>query len=1155
MTGADFVHLHLHTQYSLLDGAIRISDLINRAKDYKMSAVAVTDHGNLFGAMDFYSSVKSSGLKPIIGCEVYVAPASRFDKSSRSGEPKSYHLILLCENEKGYRNLCKLVTLGQFEGFYYKPRIDKELLEKYNEGLICLSGCLSSELSDLAKMGDEKRLTETASWYRDVFSNDRYYIELQENGLDDQKRVNRTVLDLSAKLDIPTVATNDCHYLDQSDHRAHEILLCIQTGKQFEDTSRMSFDSDQFFFKSPERMADDFREVPQAIRNTRIIAERCSLLLEFDQVYMPRFDLGTGETLRDRFAKDAREGLESHLERLIVTGELKKTNVESYSKRLDHEINLIQEMGFSGYFLIVADFINFARKESIPVGPGRGSAAGSLAAYSLGITDIDPIRYKLLFERFLNPERRSMPDIDVDFCTEGREKVIEYVSNKYGKDRVAQIITFGRMQAKAVVRDVARVMGFPYAEADQIAKLIPDALKMTLEKALKDEPRLQEMMDRSDSVRDLIKTAQALEGLTRHASTHAAGIVISDRPLVERLPLYKGNNDETITQFDMTWVEKIGLVKFDFLGLKTLSVIDRTLRLIEKSKGSALDMRSIPLDDPTTFERLSHGETLGVFQLESSGMRDVLTKFKPTVFEDLIAILALYRPGPLESGMVDDFINRKHGRIPIEYPLPELEPILKETYGVIVYQEQVMSISTTLANYTLGEADLLRRAMGKKKLEEMAEQKSRFVKGALRNKIDSEKASYIFDLMEKFAGYGFNKSHSAAYAMVTYQTAYLKTHYPAEFMAAQLSLESANSDKITIYLQECRDMGIQILPPHVNESFEDFLVSDGRIVFGLSAVKNVGESAINSIIEIRDESGPFCSLQDFARRVDLRKVNKKVIDSLIKCGAFAGLGPSRRAMSEALDVVLEHAGSFQRERAEGQFNLFAIECSPGQIGNLTDSAIADCPEWDEMTRLGFEKDLMGFYLSGHPLLNYEELVKKFTNSTTSKLSGISNAVPIRLSGIVKKVKEINTRKGDRMAFVTIEDLEGIVEGTVFSDVYLSSRDLINSGEPLIFAATRDGEPDTPKILVNEIHKLKEASRHFSKEIQIRVTSLGTDPQQLQRLKTTLEKHRGKIPVKLYIVLPNKTETIINLTSTTCDPSEEFLEEAREMFGYQPVTCV
>ncbi|MBM3300180.1 MAG: DNA polymerase III subunit alpha, partial [Deltaproteobacteria bacterium] len=640
---------------------------------------------------------------------------------------------------------------------------------------------------------------------------------------------------------------------------------------------------------------------------TKLIAEKCSLLLEFDQVHMPRFDLGTGETLRAKLEKDAWAGFKTRFSDLAERGELRPEEEKAYQGRLSDEIRLIQEMGYSGYFLIVADFINYALTNGIPVGPGRGSAAGSLAAYCLGITDIDPIRYNLLFERFLNPERKSMPDIDVDFCTDGREKVIEYVSQRYGRENVAQITTFGRMQAKAVVRDVARVMGLTYAEADKIAKLIPDTLKITLDQALKEEPRLKALMQGSPQIKDLLDTARALEGLTRHASTHAAGIVISDRPLVEHLPLYLGTNKETVTQFDMTWVEKIGLVKFDFLGLKTLSVIDLTVRLVHKTKGIQFDIRTIPLDDKETFELLSKGETHGVFQLESSGMRDVLTKFKPSVFEDLIAILALYRPGPLESGMVEDFINRKHGRTPIEYPLPELEPILRETYGVIVYQEQVMSIAKTLADYSMGEADLLRRAMGKKKPEEMAEQKSRFEKGAIKNKIDPQKATYIFDLMEKFAGYGFNKSHSAAYAMVTYQTAYLKTHYPAEFMAAQLSCESANTDKLTGYISACRDMGIEILPPHINESSEDFHVVEGKIVFGLSAVKMVGEGAVRSILEARSEGGLFCSLYDFARRVDLRKVNKKVMESLIKCGAFDGLGPSRRAMFETLDSVVDQA--------------------------------------------------------------------------------------------------------------------------------------------------------------------------------------------------------------------------------------------------------
>lgn len=1153
MPSADFVHLHLHTQYSLLDGAIRIPDLIARAKEYKMPACAVTDHGNLFGAMEFYSQVQAGGIKPIIGSEVYVAPGSRFDQNNRARESAYHHLILLCENEKGYRNLCRLVSLGYQEGFYYKPRIDREILEKFNEGLVCLSGCLSGEIPSLIIAGDDQGAENQAGWYREVFGTDRYYLELQENGLEDQRKANEGLIALAKKLDLGVVATNDCHYLNRSDHRAHEILLCIQTGKKLEDPGRMSFASDQFYFKSPVEMAHDFRSLPEALKATRQIAEKCSLLLDFDQVHMPRFDLGTGETLRERFEKDARAGFEQHISKLTERGELNPDLERQYRERLDREIRLIQEKGYSGYFLIVADFIKFARESGIPVGPGRGSAAGSLAAYSLGITNIDPIRYKLLFERFLNPERKSMPDIDVDFCMQGRDRVIEYVSQRYGKDKVAQIITFGRMQAKAVVRDVARVLGFPYAEADIIAKLIPDALKMTLDKALKEEPRLKAKMLEDPAVGDLMNTARALEGLTRHASTHAAGIVISDKPLVEHLPLYVGNNKESITQFDMTWVEKIGLVKFDFLGLKTLTVIDQAVRLIEQSRREKIDMGSIPLDDGETFELLSKGTTLGIFQLESSGMREVLTKFKPSVFEDLIAILALYRPGPLESGMVEDFINRKHGRTTIEYPLPELEPILKETYGVIVYQEQVMSIATLLADYSLGEADLLRRAMGKKKPQEMAEQKTRFEKGAAKNSIDPDKAAYIFELMEKFAGYGFNKSHSAAYAMVTYQTAYLKTHYPAEFMAAQLSCEAGNTDKITLYISECRDMGIEILPPHVNESFQDFHVSGDKIIFGLGAVKNVGETAVNSIVEARDEAGPFCTMYDFARRVDLRKVNKKVVESLIKCGAFDGLGPSRRAMAEALDAVLDQANNFQREKMEGQFNLFAMECAPGEPERFTDVPIPELPEWDDQLKLSHEKELMGFYVTGHPLTKFEDVIKKFINASSENLGEISSGVSVRLAGIVKKTKEITTRKGERMAFVALEDLQGVVEITVFSDLYRTSRALLESGEPLVVAGTREGDKDSPKVLATEIHPLEEAPRHFGKGIRIVISTLGTGPAQIKDLKEILSRHRGRIPVKLHVVIPNRTETVISLSSVACDASDAMLTEVHTAFGYQAVS--
>ncbi|MBI5570796.1 MAG: DNA polymerase III subunit alpha [Desulfomonile tiedjei] len=1153
MPAPDFVHLHLHTQYSLLDGGIRIPDLVARAKKFRMPAVAVTDHGNLFGAMEFYKQVQAGGIKPIVGCEVYVAPGSRLDQSPRAGEATSYHLVLLCENEKGYRNLCKLVTKAYQEGFYYKPRIDRELLERYQEGLVCLSGCLAGEVPSRIRAGDEEGALKVASWFRDLFSPQRYFLEVQENGIAEQRKVNETLVSMASKLDLQVVATNDCHYLDKTDHRAHEVLLCIQTQKRLDDPDRLSFQSPEFYFKSQEQMAVDFRHFPEAVKNTLAVAERCSLLLEFGQVHMPRFDLGTGETLRDRFQKDAQEGFEQRLERMRQRGEIDEQTEQSYRERLTTEIRLIQEMGFSGYFLIVADFIAFAKKNAIPVGPGRGSAAGSLAAYSLRITDIDPIRYDLLFERFLNPERKSMPDIDVDFCMQGRDRVIEYVSEKYGRDNVAQIITFGRMQAKAVIRDVARVLGFPYAEADRIAKLIPDRLQITLEKAIKEEPKLQQLVEKDPQVADLLNLGRSLEGLTRHASTHAAGIVISDKPLVEHLPLYVGNNKETVTQFDMTWVEKIGLVKFDFLGLKTLTVIDHAVGLIEKARGTKLDTSELPLDDRPTFEVLCKGDTLGVFQLESSGMRDILTKFKPSVFEDLIAILALYRPGPLESGMVDDFINRKHGRTAIEYPLPELAPILKETYGVIVYQEQVMNIARVLAGYSLGEADLLRRAMGKKKPEEMAIQKSRFEKGAAKNKVDPQKATFIFELMEKFAGYGFNKSHSAAYAMVTYQTAYLKTHYPAEFMAAQLTCEAGNTDKVTLYISACRDAGIEVLPPHVNESTHDFWVVNNRIIFGLGAVKNVGDGAINSVLEARNEGGPFCSLLDFARRCDLRRVNKKVIESLIKCGAFDGLGPTRRAMADALDSVLEQAASFHKEQNEGQFNLFATSCEPGEASSLIDVPIPEKPEWDEQTKLNHEKEIMGFYVTGHPLMNYEPIIAKYTNASSETLSEAPTASTVRLAGMVKRVKEINTKKGERMAFIALEDLAGTIEITVFSDLYLQHRDLLQSGEPVIVSGVREGDKESPKVLAQEICRIQDAMKKFSKGIEITISARGTDPGKIGDLKKILQRHRGALPVKLHVVIPNRTETVISLHSTTCEASEALLAEVQDAFGYQPMS--
>jgi DNA polymerase-3 subunit alpha len=1135
-----------------LDGAIRIPNLLSRAEGHKSPALAVTDHGNLFGAMEFYSEVKARGIKPIIGCEVYVAGGSRFEKRTDSGQEIANHLILLCENEKGYKNLCKLVSAGYLEGFYYKPRIDRELLERHNDGLVCLSACLAGQVASSILSGDYGRAKEHAAWHKEVFDDGRYYIELQENGLKEQKIANQGLEKIAGELDIPLVATNDCHYLDREDARAHEVLLCIQTGKMMSDDNRLRFQTDEFFFKSPEEMAHDFRDYPQAIKNTLEIADRLSLVLDFDNIHMPRFDPGPGQTLRERFDKEARDGFERRMEQVRSSRRVSSEEEQKYRERLDKEISLIKDMGFSGYFLIVADFIKFAKEAGIPVGPGRGSAAGSLAAYSLEITNIDPLNYNLLFERFLNPERKSMPDIDVDFCMEGRDRVIEYVSGKYGKENVAQIITFGRMQAKAVVRDVARVLGIPYAEADKIAKMIPDTLKITLDQALKDEPELVKAMERDPQIRDLINTAKPLEGLTRHASTHAAGIVISDKPLVERLPLYSGSQGETLTQYDMTWVEKIGLVKFDFLGLKTLTVIKHAVRMIREQGDGDFDLDNIPLDDKTTFQLLSRGETSGIFQLESSGMRDILTKLRPTVFEDLIALVALYRPGPLGSGMVEDFINRKHGRIPIKYPLPQLESILEETYGVILYQEQVMNIAAVLADYSLGEADLLRRAMGKKKAEVMAEQKSRFEKGCASNGIDPSKAEHIFDLVSQFAGYGFNKSHSAAYAMVAYQTAYLKTHHPVEFMTALLTSESGSTDKLTSYISECRDMGIEITPPHVNDSYLDFRVKDKKIVFGLGAVKNVGDSAIASILEARREDGPFCSIEDFCERVDLRKVNKKVLESLIKCGAFDGTGPTRRAMLDALDTVLDEASKVQKERASGQFNLFGAQCAPAGFSAGSGSRIKDLPEWDDQDKLRYEKDSLGFYITGHPLMKHEDIIKRFATTNSRTIAEVESGASVKIAGIFKSVKEHVTKKGDRMAFAVLEDLTGSVEVTIFPELYSLNRQLLAAFDPVMVSGQKDGDSENPKLVAKDICPIEESPKRFGSGLHIRISADGAKPDQVRRLKSIIAGYPGKMPLRIHVVIPHKSETIIGLPEYGCDPSEELISSLKATMGDRAV---
>ena len=897
MPHSDFVHLHLHTQFSLLDGACRIPELLALANQFKMPSLAITDHGNMFGAIDFYIEARKAGIKPIIGCEAYIAPGSRLEKSSAGIEDAAYHIILLAKDETGYGNLMKLVSIGYLEGFYYRPRIDKEALEQYSKGLIGLSACLKGEIPSLLRQRRFNDALKCADTYLQIFGKDNFFLEVQGNSLPEQAIVNVDLIKLSKELNIPLIATNDVHYLTKERAASHEALLCIQTQTTLDDPNRMRFGTDEFYFTSPQEMKKLFKELPQAISNTIAVSERCNLELDFNKPHLPKYEPPVGKT------KD------EYLRELCEEGLIKRYGKSSseISLRLEHELKIIKDMGFISYFLIVWDFIHYAKKEGIPVGPGRGSAAGSLVSYLLGITDLDPLKYGLLFERFLNPERMGLPDIDIDFCYERRQEVIDYVTNKYGQENVAQIITFGTMQARAVVRDVGRVMGLPYADVDRIAKLIPAEPDMTLKKALDSETELMNLYKNDSRISKLINTALVLEGLNRHASVHAAGVVIADKPLDNYSPLFKTGDDQVTTGYSMGVLEKIGLLKVDFLGLRTLTVIDETLKLVKKTQGKEINIETLPLDDSKTYKLLASAQTSGVFQIESSGMRDLLKKMEPSRFEDIIALLALYRPGPIGSGMLDDYIRRKHKIIPIKYEHPKLEPILKETYGIMVYQEQIMQIASSLAGFSLAQADLLRKAMGKKIPEVMEKQRINFILGCVKNGIKELLANKIFDLMEYFSGYGFNKSHSTAYALISYRTAYLKANYPVEFMTALLTSERSNTDKIVEYVSEAERMGLQVRPPDINDSEPLFKAVDAKTIrFGLLAIKNVGGGAAESIIKAR-ESSKFVSLEDLCSRIDLRLANKKVLESLIKCGAFDYFNTTRAQMFASLEFILESA--------------------------------------------------------------------------------------------------------------------------------------------------------------------------------------------------------------------------------------------------------
>jgi len=1139
-THTDFVHLHVHTQYSLLDGACQLQKLVNLASSYRMSACAITDHGNMFGVIEFYQKAQAKGVKPIIGCEVYISPESRFEKSSHGIQEASFHLVLLAQDEIGYKNLMKLVSIGYLEGFYYRPRIDKEVLAKHNEGLIGLSACLKGEIPHLLLAGDTHGAKRIADQYRHIFGRGNFYLELQDNGMKEQEKINKALIKISKEMDIPLVATNDTHYLEKEDAMAHEALLSIQTQTTLDDPNRMRLQTDEFYFKPAELMKKAFEaNAPSAITNTMEIAERCNVELDFSKIHLPQYSVPEGSTREEYLRKLVKEGLKQRYVSLDKTIE----------NRVSHELQIIEKSGYTSYFLIAWDFVNFAKSKGIPVGPGRGSAAGSVVSYSLGITDIDPLSYGLIFERFLNPERISMPDIDIDFCYERRNEVIDYVINKYSKKNVAQIITFGTMMAKGVVRDVARVMGMAYAEGDKIAKLIPNELNITLDHALKVEPELDSLYKTDPRITKLIDISRKLEGLTRHASTHAAGVVISEKELTDYVPLFMTSDGQITTGVPMNSLEKIGLLKMDFLGLRTLTVINESIKIVKRTRGTDVDIEKIPLDDKKTFDLLANAESTGIFQLESSGMRDLLRKLKPEKFEEIIALLALFRPGPIGSGMLDDFIKRKHKKSAIKYDHPALEPILKKTYGIIIFQEQIMRIASELAGFSLAEADTLRRAISKKTPEIMAEARQKFVTGCIERKVDKDVADKIFNQIEYFAGYGFNLSHSAAYAMISYRTAYLKANYLIEFMTALLTSERENTDKVALYINEAIKMGIRISPPDVNESFANFTVVEGGIRFGLAAVKNVGKSAIDSIISSRNNSGKFKSIYDFTQRVDSRLVNRRVIESLIKCGALDSLGFRRSQQLAVLDKALEIAGGMQKDKLNGQFSFFDTFDMQEEF-QKTFQEIPKIEEWPENQLLSYEKEMLGFYITKHPLARFSKLLKNYSSSEIASLSTLRDGEEVRLGGIISKARMTTTRRtGEKMAIVELEDLTGSVETLVFPKVFQKYANLIRVDSMVYITGRLNLREEEPKLVADEIISLEEVKGKFTKAVMIRLSTPGLNRSLLENLKTVLSRHRGKIPVMISFWEPNGRRVSISAgRNYTVKPDDVLLKEIENLCG-------
>jgi DNA polymerase III subunit alpha len=1171
---SEFVHLHLHTEYSLLDGACRIEELLDQAQKVGMPAMAVTEHGNMFSAVTFHDAARKRGIKPILGCEVYVAPGSRFDRSTTHGENFN-HLVLLAETDTGFKNLIKLVSSGYTEGFYYKPRIDKELLAAHHDGLIGLSSCLKGEIPCEIRAEQTQKARAAAATYRDILGAGNFFLEMQYQGIDEQRIVNNGLLPIARDLGMPLVVTNDVHYLREGDHKPHDILLCIGTGKSVNDAQRLRYHGDQFFMKTAAQMAEIFKDYPDALANTLRIAERCNVEIRSGENHLPKFEVPEGYALDAYFEHVTREGFAERLARLkplADAGKLRQS-IGDYEQRLSYEIEMIKRMGYPGYFLIVWDFIRYAREHGIPVGPGRGSAAGSLVAWALRITDVDPLHYDLIFERFLNPERVSLPDIDVDFCERRRGEVIEYVTRKYGRENVSQIITFGTMKAKAVVRDVGRAMDLPYADVDRIAKQIPAALDMTLEKALAENPVLKQMQEQDARVKDLLDMGKRLEGLSRNAGVHAAGVVIAPGPITDYAPLFKSNRDEITTQWAMKEVERVGLLKMDFLGLSTLTLIRDALDEIQRTENIELDIDAVPLDDAKTYQLFADGQTYGIFQFESAGMREILRKAKPQRLDDLIAMNALYRPGPLKSGMVDDFISRKQGKSAVKYELPELAPILSDTYGVIAYQEQVMRIASVLAGFTLGQSDVLRKAMGKKDPKVMAKQRQAFMEGARAKGVNEKKATKIFDLMEYFAGYGFNKSHSTAYAYLAYQTAYLKANYPRHFAAALLTTEAANTDKLALYIGECRDRGIAVLPPDINESQLHFTVVPDGVRFGLTAIKGLGEGAIHCVIDMRARVGRITSLHQLCEEIDLRTVNKRVLEALVKSGACDSLIPQglpltagRARLLGAVDSAIEHGNRTQRDRDQGQADLFGG--GDENSGGLAIIRLPDATPWSEMELLQQEKEALGLYLSGHPVDRFIDDLRSFGARTVgdlvlAELPHPSDGSPGRLlladvhvGGIISGVRPLKTKKGDPMGVFMLEDAQGAVEVVVFPEPFGRYRSCIESGALVAVRGRFERDEESSRMQATEVFALQSVRERLSKSVRIQLN--GDCPRaKLEALWDVLNANQGDRPVaiEMHLVKDGRRLKVSAdvMPQIRVRPSEQLVQAVEQLCGAGSVT--